>query len=449
MMINNKMKIIFSSLIFFLASCSFDNKTGIWKGLEQEKRRALELQRLQDRELVTIYSSESKVLEEFKAIKNVSLSTPKTNSSWLMPDLNEQNFKGNLFLSGVDNTFLKKKVGKDKFKISKIMSSPIIIENNIVISDDTGTIYNFSKYGKINWKKNVYKKLYKKIHKNLSITTYKGNLYISDNLGFVYAMSLDNGEILWIKNFEVPFKSKIKIFEKKILLINQDNRIMCLKIEDGTKNWDIRSIGSFIKTQNFLPVSISKDGFLITLVSSGDLVKSKVSNGKIFWSLNATASSFAHDTDFFSASNIVLVDNDVIFFASDSIYSFNFSNGFLNWAKEIKSTITPIVDGKNIFLITNNGYFLCLKKESGEINWSTNILKILKEKKRNTKITGFVMGSGKVYATTHNGYLITSSATTGITESYKKIGDTITSSPVISEGSLYVLTESSKIYGFN
>ena len=98
MMINNKMKIIFSSLIFFLASCSFDNKTGIWKGLEQEKRRALELQRLQDRELVTIYSSESKVLEEFKAIKNVSLSIPKTNSSWLMPDLNEQNFKGNLFL---------------------------------------------------------------------------------------------------------------------------------------------------------------------------------------------------------------------------------------------------------------------------------------------------------------------------------------------------------------
>ena len=274
-------------------------------------------------------------------------------------------------------------------------------------------------------------------------------LYISDNIGFVYAISLDNGEILWIKNFEIPFKSKIKIFEKKIFLINQDNRILCLSTEDGAKNWDIRSIGSFIKTQNFLPASISKDGFLVTLVSSGDLVKSKVNNGKIFWSLNATASSFAHDTDFFSSSNIVLADEDVIFFASDSIFSFSFSNGYLNWMQDIKSSNTPIIDGKYIFLVSDDGYFLCLDRKTGKIIWSTNILKILKEKKRNTKITGFVMGSGKIYATTLNGFLIISSATLGNVESYKKIGDSITAPPVISEGSLYLLTENSKVYGFN
>ncbi len=448
MMVNNKIKLILFFFVF-LTSCSFDNKTGIWKGLEDEKKRARELERLQNRELVTIYSSESKVLSEIKAAKSISLSAPKTNTSWTMPDLNGQNFKGNLFLSGVENTFLKKKIGKNKFKISKIMSSPIILENNIILSDDIGTVYSISKTGKVNWKKNIYKKLYKKIYKNLSIIAYNKVLYISDNIGFVYAISLDNGEILWIKNFEIPFKSKIKIFEKKIFLINQDNRILCLSTEDGAKNWDIRSIGSFIKTQNFLSASISKDGFLVTLVSSGDLVKSKVNNGKIFWSLNATASSFAHDTDFFSSSNIVLADEDVVFFASDSIFSFNYSNGYLNWMQDIKSSNTPIIDGKYIFLVSDDGYFLCLDRKTGKIIWSTNILKILKEKKRNTKITGFVMGSGKIYATTLNGFLIISSATLGNVESYKKIGDSITAPPVISEGSLYLLTENSKVYGFN
>ena len=40
---------------------------------------------------------------------------------------------------------------------------------------------------------------------------------------------------------------------------------------------------------------------------------------------------------------------------------------------------------------------------------------------------GFVLGSGKIYAVSLNGYLIVCSATSGNVEHFKKIGDTITS----------------------
>ena len=56
------------------------------------------------------------------------------------------------------------------------------------------------------------------------------------------------------------------------------------------------------------------------------------------------------------------------------------------------------------FLISDNGYYVNLDRNSGKIIWSTNILKILKKKKQMTQITGFIMGSGKIYATTLNGY---------------------------------------------
>ena len=59
------------------------------------------------------------------------------------------------------------------------------------------------------------------------------------------------------------------------------------------------------------------------------------------------------------------------------------------------------------------------------------------------------MGSGKIYAVTQNGYLIVSSATTGKTEYFKKIGKQINTSPLINDASMYVLTENSKIIGFN
>ena len=59
------------------------------------------------------------------------------------------------------------------------------------------------------------------------------------------------------------------------------------------------------------------------------------------------------------------------------------------------------------------------------------------------------MGSGKIYSLTLNGHLIVSSAFSGKVEYSKKIGDQIKVSPIINNGKLYILTENSKIIGFN
>ena len=59
-----------------------------------------------------------------------------------MIHLNHQNFLGNIYLSGIDNVFLKKKIGKNKFSMSQVMASPLIFENSIIFSDNTGLIIN-------------------------------------------------------------------------------------------------------------------------------------------------------------------------------------------------------------------------------------------------------------------------------------------------------------------
>ena len=158
---------------------------------------------------------------------------------------------------------------------------------------------------------------------------------------------------------------------------------------------------------------------------------------------------YAHDTDFFRSSKIVLIDDEVIFSTKTSTFSFNLINGQLNWENNVGSTNTPIIYNNNIFIVTNNGYFLNLNRKTGKVIWSTNILKVLKKKKQNTNVTGFVLGSGKIYATTKNGYLIISSAELGKVESFKKIGDPIYASPIIHDGALFILTENSKIFGLN
>ena len=446
-----KKNLIFFLIFILLNNCSFDNKTGIWGDSEKEKRKISELEKKQKQilDVEKIYSSDKIYLKEVPLTKNISLSNPKKNSSWKMSSLNHQNFLGNIYLSGIDNIFLKKKIGKDKYSESRVITSLFAFKNNIILSDDTGTIFNINQSGNINWKKNIYKKIYKKIYKNLVFSIYKNNIYIADNIGFIYAISLDSGKLLWIKNYNIPLRSNIKVFDDKIYLIDQDNRILCLSIKDGTIIWDILAISSFIKSQNLLSLAVSKKGNLVAITSSSDLFKIEGDSGNLSWASNTFGSILADATDFFKSSQVVITDDEVIISAGPTIFSYNLNIGSIIWENELSSIGTPIIDGENIFFVTENGYFVIINRNTGKIISSTNILKILKKKKQKTKITGFIMGSDKVYSVTLNGYLIVSSAISGKVENFKKIGNPIISAPIISNGKLYILTKNSRIFGFN
>ena len=63
-------------------------------------------------------------IKEIKLNKSLKLSNPKNIVSWKMLNLNNQNFIGHPYASGMQNIFLKKKIGKDKFSIKK--SWPIL-----------------------------------------------------------------------------------------------------------------------------------------------------------------------------------------------------------------------------------------------------------------------------------------------------------------------------------
>ena len=318
-----------------------------------------------------------------------------------------------------------------------------------MLSDNKGTVFNIDEFGKLNWKKNIYRKIYKKIYKNLTFSIYKNNIYIADNIGFIYAIAIDSGKLIWIKNHGVPFKSKMKIFDNKIFLMNQDNKLFSFRTKDGSIIWNFTSLSSFIKSQNYLSLALSKQGDVIAITSLGDLLKINSKNGDIVWSLNTLGTMLPDVTDFFESSDIVIANESIIFSTQTTLFSCDLHSGMINWKKDLSSVAAPIIDGKNIFFVTENGYFVILNLDTGEIISSTNVLKILKKRKQSTKITGFIMGSGKIYSVTSNGYLIVSSATSGEVENFLNIKDPITSTPVISDGKLFIYTENSRILGFN
>ena len=117
-----KRNLIFFLLLLLSVSCSFDNKTGIWTGVEDEKIRIakLEEERRKETNKEKIYSSENIYFKEKILTQKITLSKPKKNLSWEMSGSNYQNFLGNIYLASVDNRFLKKKLEKIDYHCQKL-----------------------------------------------------------------------------------------------------------------------------------------------------------------------------------------------------------------------------------------------------------------------------------------------------------------------------------------
>ena len=107
----SKKNLIFFLIFILLSNCSFDDKTGLWKNSENEKRKISELEKEQKQIIDTekIYSSTNIFSKEVLLVRDITLSKPKKNSLWLMTNLNNQNYLGNIYLPNIDNMFLKKK----------------------------------------------------------------------------------------------------------------------------------------------------------------------------------------------------------------------------------------------------------------------------------------------------------------------------------------------------
>ena len=53
----------------------------------------------------------------------------------------------------------------------------------------------------------------------------KDVIYVSDNLGYLYAFDYKNKKIIWAKNYRIPFRSNLKLYGNKLIASNQDNNL--------------------------------------------------------------------------------------------------------------------------------------------------------------------------------------------------------------------------------
>ena len=447
---------------FVVTSCSFDNKTGIWKDatnipVENQNKEIINANN-QTARYEDVYIK-NKTFSEAKEPSNsldVKIDSPIKVKNWLEKYTIPSNNISNFFYS--DNKILLSSSPKlSRFSSSKNYSDRNIVfyKGNLISYDHKGTIFIYSLTSKKKiFEYNFYKKNFKNFEKVIYLIVNKNILYAADNLGYLYAINLDNNSIIWAKNFGIPFRSNLKFTNNRIFLANQDNVIYAIKSDTGDTDWQFSTSLTFLKSDflNNFALNLASSNLLF-LNTTGELYSINYLTQKFNWVINFKNSSLVEGSDIFLSQPIVLKDNNLIITTENAILSYDLETSTRNWILPAKAIFKPIITTNFTYIILKNNFLICVNNTNGDVIWSKNIFTNVKNKiakKKFKTIVDFKIVNSQINIFSKSGYLLYFNSSNGKLDDQKRISKNGVNSEIffINDNMLFI-SNKNKLLKFN
>ena len=428
-------------ILFFLINCSFDDKTGIWKNNSQvntKKNQPFE-------EFKSLSNIKEKFNKEISLDTNFNFSNTKSILNYEWNDIfytGDNNFKN--FNYDNQNKLLFKSRKLTKYRTDKY----ILYENNhLITSDIKGNIIVYSiNENKELLKFNFYKKRYKKIDKILNLKVNNNIIYVSDNLGFVYALNYKTNKILWAKNYKIPFRSNIKISNNKIILANQNNTLYFINITNGEILKTVPTEESPFKKKFKNNLAVYKDN-IIFLNTYGSLYSFNIKAMKINWFTNLNPTIDINPSNIFTSNQIIVFKNKIFVPVNDNFYIIDQSSGSVIFKKNYTSILKPLVLNNVLYTVDNN-FLIATELKTGKILFSYNINKKISDflniKRKQVDYQSLMLAENKIYIFLKNSFVLKFNLNGELSE-IDKLPEKIKSKPIIIDSSLIFLNTKNRI----
>ncbi len=438
--------IFFLVILIFFVSCSFDNKSGIWNNKNSDISQYDII--FKDFKKISSSKGEFNKVIEINSAFNFKITRASQNTSWEDFSFNKHNNIKNLKYENSNKIIFKSK----RLTKHKINSKILFEDDNHILNDEQGNIIVYSIYKKkIIDNFNFYKKKYKKIDKKLNLIVEKGIIYVSDNIGYVYAYNYKSKKILWAKNLKIPFRSNIKLSSTNLIAANQNNDLYILEKKTGNLLKLIPSEETSINNQ-FSNSIVLGEGEIFFLNTYGSLYSINLNNFKINWFINLNQSFNLNINNLFFGNDLVYHNNKILVSSNNNFYIFDSKTGSINDKKEFSSFLKPILNNNYIFLISKNNFLIAMKLQNGKIIYSYDladkVARYLNSKKKKLDIKNFYMINNKIFIFLQNSYVIQLNIT-GEIDKIIKLPSSLATYPIIIDNLLLYLNRKNKIIALN
>ena len=258
------------------------------------------------------------------------------------------------------------------------LSEPIVISKHLYLINNHGVVSKINiDNGKIVWKKDIFNDLENTIIGTPSISGVLSNqdeitIYINSGYNQILAINGKNGEEIWKKTHNLPFRGGMTVSKDVLLISDFAGNFLSINNKNGKINWNVL-LGSDYNSVYTKARPIVANNKIIVPGTGGTFYVISLETGDVIWTENM--SSNKQLPQLFHVGDIVanpLYKNGVIYLVSQSgnISAFDINTSEELWNLPIGGFDTPALSGGTIFISGNMGLLAAIDTESGKVRWT-------------------------------------------------------------------------------
>jgi outer membrane protein assembly factor BamB len=384
----------------------------------------------------------------------MTLPAPVANSEWSQSGGNPSKSMGQVALGTALARLFTVQAGRGSSLTARLASAPVVAGSRVFTIDTLGTVRAFdANSGAPVWvsqtpsDKGNEASLY-----GGGIAYDNGFIYATNGLGYVSALDVRNGGIVWKVRPGGPLRGAPTVASGTVYVMSQDNQIYSLKQADGTTNWSQAASLEIAGVFGSASPAVGQ-GTVIAGFSSGELNAYRYENGRMVWQDALQRTTIR--TSVSSLSDIdadPVIDGGQVFAVGQGgrMVALELNTGQRLWELNIAGISTPWVAGDWVFVVTDDGKLLCIARANGHIRWLAQLPQFehAKSKKGQIDYSGPLLAGGRLILTGSNGVLVNIDPTNGSFQSQTNAGAGVSLSPVVANSTLYILDDNGRLTAF-
>lgn len=383
-----------------------------------------------------------------------NLPAPTENAAWAESGGSASNSMGHLALGNALQPAFTVQAGRGSSLTARLGAPPIVANGHIYTIDTLAAVRSFdAKTGAQIWAsqtpdvKGNEMSLY-----GGGIAYDNGRIYATNGLGYVAALSEQNGGILWQVRPGGPLRGAPTVANGAVYVISQDNQIYALKEEDGSTNWSQAASLEIAGIFGAASPAVGQ-GTVVAGFSSGELNGYRYENGRQVWQDQLQRTSIS--TSVSSLSDIdadPVIDSGQVFAigAGGRMVALDITSGQRMWEMSVAGISTPWVAGDWVFVVTSDARLMCIYRQNGHVRWINQLPQFEKpkSKKGDIEYSGPVLAGNHLILTASNGQVIEIDPATGNFATQFDVGARVNLPPVVAGSTLYIYDDQARLHAY-
>lgn len=284
------------------------------------------------------------------------------------------------------------------------------------------------------------------------VSFFDGRVFATSGLGDVVALNAADGAQVWKVKPGGPLRGAPSLANGQVYVLSQDSQIYALSQADGSIQWNQ---SASLESQGVFGVAApaASQGTVVAGFASGELNAYRYENGRLLW--QDTLSRTSASTSVSALSDIdadPVIDQGRAYAIGQGgrLVAIDLGTGQRIWEQNFASISTPWVAGDWLFVATDDARLICVAKGSGKVRWISQLPRYTNVKKKTGRIQwrGPVLAGERLLLTNTEGDIVSVSPGDGTVQSTVSTKAGFELSPVVANGTLYLVDRDGKLSAY-